>query len=108
MLQSQSGIFYQWTFILPQLTQASASAAATNGICGDPYQGPECCLTLPASGEELDPPWPNRAHCVVPSVIAELTLVTGSNIADNDLVNLKQAIFDAIWKYLCPDGQKVW
>ena len=104
-MQSTNGVIYQWTFLLSQLAQ---ELVITNGTFGfDPYQGPQCCITLQSSTPG-DLPWPDRADCPIPSVVAELTLLSGDSMAYKDLPDLRKAIFGAIQKYFCQCDQKVW
>ena len=104
-MQSTRGVVYQWTFVLSQQAQESITANGTT--CFDPYQGPLCCVTLRAS-TSTDLPWPDRADCPTPSVVAELILMSGGNLAYDDLPGLRKAVFEAIQAFFCPCDQKVW
>ena len=105
LVQSTRGVVYQWTFVLSQQAQESITANGTT--CFDPYQGPLCCVTLRAS-TSTDLPWPDRADCPTPSVVAELILMSGGNLAYDDLPGLRKAVFEAIQAFFCPCDQKVW
>ena len=59
-----------------------------------PTKDKSAVWTLKASNNDL--PWPDRATCTVPSVVAELILVSGTSISDADLLSLKDKVFDAI------------
>jgi hypothetical protein len=103
--KSTRGVVYQWTFVLSQQAQESTTANGTTGF--DPYQGPLCCITLQAS-TSTDLPWPHRADCPIPSVVAELILMSGGSLAYDDLADQRKAVFEAIQAFFCPCDQKVW
>ena len=109
--QNAPGRGYQWSYIIP-LSQPStvpaspltptSSYSSTDG----PYTGPECCVTVPAPQD--DQSWPHRVHTTVPTIFAELILMSGADTSEAELSQLKDFVFEAIKMYLCPVGQKVW
>ena len=114
ILQNAPGRGYQWSFIIPLLQPSSVplsplSPSLSYSSTDGPYAGPECCVTLPVFGDDDGHCWPHRVKKTVPTVIAELTLMSSTSPAvQAELKQLKTAVFEAIQMHLCPVGQKGW
>ena len=65
-------------------------------------------MTLPTRKKDNEIEWPRRVESTVPTIFAELILLSGTSVAKNELSQLKDVIFLAIKTHFCPVGQKVW
>ena len=110
--QNAPGRGYQWSYIIPLLQSSTVPASplmptsSYSSSTDGPYTGPECCVTVPAPQD--DQSWPHRVHTTVPTIFAELILMSGADTSETELSQLKDFVFEAIKMYLCPVGQKVW
>ena len=84
----------------------TTSGGVSPGNTLDPFQGPDCCVTLPvhSTGGEG---WPLRVTGTVPTVFTELILY-GSSIVETMRHDLQTNVAEAVRLYLCPKGQRVW
>ena len=73
----------------------------------DPFEGPDCCVTLPVHSTG-GAGWPVRVTgTAVPTVFTELILF-GTSIVEAMRLELQRNVAEAVKLYLCPKGQRVW